>query len=423
MLYRLVRFIFLVSAFSAFLLSVYWQGLNEPEKIQLTQNIKSVQQSDSFIASLSALLKNGAQEAKTTLTKKIKPSKALLPSKENRQSSAIKTDESTSDQIDNIVSLNDEYWQDSSLPKACQRTSSRKIEAVKTESVYRWKDKNGKTHFSDAKPLPETKNSDKTVFSTSQYQPKQRLFHLNIVDDQADMTLILASRIKSDVNAIYLLLSTALGFEQLREVDLSLRLFIHKNDFQRYKNKVAPGSKTNSGFYMASLNEASVVQWPRRPELTYSVIRHESSHLIMASLFGSTPRWFNEGLAEYFELLSTQGQSKRIAVDQRKLSYLEQMNDNNQLPSIEYLWSLKAKQFYQNSQLNYAMAWSVIHFMLSGSEEKNIFRRLIKMLYHHPCQPVDMLALVNTSYPGGMQAFELAYLASLNRQSLTDHYY
>ncbi|MCK5880540.1 MAG: DUF1570 domain-containing protein [Sinobacterium sp.] len=410
MFYTLIRFTFLSAVLAAIVLSLHWKTLNDAEKQQLIQRLELVQET----GSLNALFND---ELLNTEPSTQKPKTVLAPPVHIEVLPHIKVEKA------DVTSQSDEYWQEDHLPKLCGRVKSRAVKEPKKQSVYSWKDKNGRSHFSDKNPEDATGGNTKQVVSVSQFTSAKKFFSLNIVDDKADMTLILAGRIQTDVNAIYSLLSQGLGFKKLREIDLTLRLFIQQKAFQAYKNKVAPRSKTNSGFYLSRLNEASVVQWPRRPEKTYSVIRHESSHVIMAGLFGSTPRWFNEGLAEYFELMNTGGQYKYIDLDKYKLDYLKLQLKQARLPSIEYLWSLNARQFYQNTRLHYSMAWSVIHFMLSEEKEKSLFSALIQSLYDKPCQKVDMVALVNTTYPGGLEAFEKAYVHALKTNKFKGHYY
>ena len=424
LLFRLFKFLILVSLFFIILLSLYWSTLSEQTRTQLAKEIKQWQGSGKSLAVLHYKLIELINRSDLVLEKSLSKIENLPIKGQLMEPLEEPTIEDEILQlIDKNSRLASEYWEGSSLPKTCNRVKSREIQAAKTQSVYQWRDKNGRVHFSDKNPDDLSNALSMSDVKVSEYQSEQRFFNLNIIEKQADMTLISRNRIRSDINAIYALLSKGLGFDNLREVDLSIRLFINQDDFQHYKSKVAPRSKTNTGFYLPSLNEASIVQWTKRPELTYGVIRHESSHVIMAGLFGSTPRWFNEGLAEYVELLSVSGQHRRVAVDKDKLIYLHQQLDRNQLLDLATLWSFDARQFYQNARLHYAMAWSVIHFMLSKDEPRQVFLALIKHFYNKPCQPVDMPALVNAHYSGGMAVFESDYLLSLRLNTLKDQYY
>ncbi len=430
MLVKFVKIIFLLTVASTILFSIHWVSLNKTEKQHLQQLIKQIRASNRLTPSKERFLDSDDEAHQLTSKKMPKQSQALLPRvvlSEQQSSNALiqQQDNSVEEQFDRLARLNSEYWEETSLPKACGRVKTKVLKEVEIQQVYSWRDEKGKMHFSDQKPVgnlsvPSFLSPDITV---TEFEREQKLFHLTIIKGHADMQAVLGDRIRSDVKAIYSLLAQSLGFNHLREVDITLRLFSKQDEFQRYKNKVAPGSTTNTGFYLSSINEASVVQWANRPERTYAVVRHESSHVIIASLLGATPRWFNEGLAEYFELLTAQSQHRRIDVDENKLNYLKQQLDEKKLPSIETLWSLKGREFYQNPQLHYSMAWSLIHFMLNDETTKKVFLALIKTLYNNPCESVDMLSLVNTEYNGGLKAFEQAFLMSIRTNTLKPHYY
>lgn len=303
----------------------------------------------------------------------------------------------------------------------CPKTETTTIEKAESQSVYFWVDDDGRKHFSDKKP------EDVSVASedfSHRYKKGVDYFVLDVNAENARLEPFAEDRIRADVTQIYHILSQGLNVKDLRKVSLNIRLFDDQKEFQVYRDEVAPGLETNSGFFSGKLNEAAVFQWPERFDVTLSVIRHESSHVILAGLFGITPVWFNEGLAEYFERLEVSAQQKKITASNHKLSLLKDLQHDNELPSLASLFKIDSAVFYSadSLELNYAMAWSFMHFMLSSNQTKSVFDAITNQLHHQPCSKINVVEVANKVYPGGFSSLENAYYQWLNQQPKA-HYY
>jgi hypothetical protein len=106
-------------------------------------------------------------------------------------------------------------------------------------------------------------------------------------------------------------------------------------------------------------------------------VRHEGFHQYLDRLMADPPRWFNEGLAEYFEGATQKG--GKWLLGEPRTDHLETLKSNGQirLSLVEFVKQPDA-QFMANAQLNYAQSWALVHFLRHGPERH---RPLFKALW------------------------------------------
>jgi hypothetical protein len=302
---------------------------------------------------------------------------------------------------------------------SCQRTATEEVQALTQSTVYSWVDEKGRKHYSDQKPPENFDHSSQNFDAGLDY------FNLSIDDSKADKVAFSKDKIRVDVSQIYKVLAQQMPRTQLRKVSLNLRLFKQQDEFQDYKNSIAPGLNTNSGFYTSALNEAVVFQHRNNTQQTFAVIRHESSHVIMAGLFGATPIWFNEGFAEYFERLAVAGQQRKVALADEHLALLRQQAKAAQLPDLSDFFAYSGEAFYSEDTVmrNYALGWSMVFFLQSNTEGKRLFASMIKQLSAKPCVALDMPYLAGNNYPGGIAGLAQDWQRWLLHADISAHYY
>ncbi len=302
----------------------------------------------------------------------------------------------------------------------CQKPETREIKKESSQKIYRWVDENGKMQFSDIKPEKE-----KAGFSdiSANYKESIQYLNLQLIDNNADLLVGNKERITADVTQIYFLLAQEMNVKNLRQIDVKVRLFSNQDDFQTYRHIVAPEITTSSGFYVPSLNEATVFL-RKDDDSTYAVIRHEATHVILASLYGRVPVWFNEGLAEYFEQLAISGQGKTVKFLSHYHKIVAEQMFAHTLPGLQTYFSIEPERFYGEAiERNYAIAWSLVFFILSEPEDRAVFSAMIDHLVKHPCEDVDMIKLLNRYYAGGFNNFESKWHNWLANPYNTSHYY
>jgi len=400
---------FILSFFTLVLSIAYWSKLNDKQRQKLSADIQHYQQS----GELRLHFGNGLVFTPFRIYREPPQDPNI-----NTQTGDGK-DLQTTDQVALLESMMHslESLSSSEINFACSRIQTHAIEAPQQKAIYRWRDENGKLHFSDQKPEQERE------LSVQHYEQSLSYFNLSLFDEHSPITAMRRDRISADVKQIYNLLNKNLGFKNIRAVDLNIRLFDQQEDFQNHKQNVAPKLNTNTGFYSYKRNEAAVYVWPERDNFTHSVIRHESTHVIMAGLLGITPIWFTEGIAEYFERLHLSGQQKRIALAKDHLATLRPLAQQNILLDWQQFWTKSPQAFYDNPEQNYAQAWAFIHFLLSSDEGRELFKNMLNYFYQNPCQNIDMIEWINRDYPGGLKQFSLDFQMALINNKFNDHYY
>jgi len=288
---------------------------------------------------------------------------------------------------------------------SCGKTQTTALKKSTSSEIYRWTDENGKLHFSDAKPGA----TRKTEVMTVSYPDRKQYFDLKLIEDSQSLPVFTRDKVNVEVRQVYRILSRDLNLEHLRKVLLNVRIIATQENFQSYKNQVAPQLRTNSGFYTSKNNEAVVFQG-NNPEHMRAVIRHEATHVIMAGLYGVTPSWFNEGLAEYFEQLAVSGQARRVSPVDYHWVHLQQRQQQGQLMSLERYVNLKPQQWYGgNLKDNYGMAWSLVYFLMEEPEGKDFLRGMMNDMAKDYCWSTPGSEYFDNHYPGGFKAFEATW--------------
>lgn len=178
-------------------------------------------------------------------------------------------------------------------PVICGKVKSQKIDH--RYNVYQWQDANGRTQISDTAPTLGYTNLRVQELYIDNF------FDLTLDSSQADLPPFTQNHIQAGVTKTYKTLSDVLKVAQLRKIDLNLKFISDKDQFHAYRRKVAPDSSNQAtGFYTSRLNQATIWAVGSKNHLT-RISLHESSHAIAAAMFGDTPVWLNEGMAEFFD--------------------------------------------------------------------------------------------------------------------------
>lgn len=104
---------------------------------------------------------------------------------------------------------------------------------------------------------------------------------------------------------------------------------------------------------------------------TYRTIFHDYAHFLVDNEIGRTnaPVWFNEGLAEYYELSEIEV-DRRITLGVVNDEHLHLLRQNNLIPFESFFnfndYSLHL-QSNENEQIFYAQAWALVHYLLQSN--------------------------------------------------------
>jgi|GEM_PF-1897706 len=285
------------------------------------------------------------------------------------------------------------------------------------QKVYQWKDEQGRMHFSD------TKQDISAQDISTNYQGKNNYITTKIENRNSSFPLSLNDIIELSIEKMFNVLSDALSIKQLHQLSLHLKIFGDRPEFQSYLKQKAPSlSHFAAGFYLPKLNEASVLVQSNQ-QLTLGLIRHESSHVIMANLYGQSPIWLNEGFAEYFRHLKISGQEATIYPNNKHLNLLRKSAKNKSL-SVENHLNLNHKEWVSNEvTLHYAEAWSIVYFLLSEKNHKRLLKDYMALLSKNRCLIPNSSAYFKKHFPGGLNAMNQQWLKWIHQSEIHPHRY
>ncbi len=130
---------------------------------------------------------------------------------------------------------------------------------------------------------------------------------------------------------------------------------------------------------------------------------HEISHLVTTSHLGHTSPWLTERLAEYFETMHVKGQMGTVYPNTQHLQLLRRSST----PRLRDFLSIKKSEWKSPQRdLNYATAWSLMHYLMEGSPGMYAMQEVIREAHKNFCKPFAADSVLNDAYPGGLDRVE-----------------
>jgi len=269
--------------------------------------------------------------------------------------------------------------------------------------IYSWTDENGQVHFTD-----DARQSDQHDLTLTTYQDAEYSFELTVKSTGSRLPLAYKDKITAAIKKVSEIYEMYLPPSGVAPVSVDLTLATTKSSYQSLQSKYAPGLGPSQGFYVAKYNMAAV--WHRSDEQAYQTSVHESVHVINAALFGPTPRWFNEGLAEYFEGIRMSGYAAKIPPREWKRVF------SGKSVSLDTLFSAKQDNWSGSQQtLLYSQSHSLIHFLMSTPKGKITMKSLLNHLVETRCAPSDYASVLN-AYPGGLTRLQTDWISWMNSE-------
>jgi hypothetical protein len=280
--------------------------------------------------------------------------------------------------------------------QVCGRPRSKSRSDTGTSLAYKWVDDEGQTHLSDKPPSGH-------IASVIDMAGSKRDFTFEIQADGITLPITFQGQIAAGSKRIYDTWHFFLGENNLRQSKIMLHVIGGPARFDAFHAKASPGSKSVDGFYKPTKNVAYAKYYPKRPDRAVEISFHEISHLITASHLGTTPPWLTEGLAEYFETMEVRGQGGTIHPNQAHLKLLKK----SRLPGLhDFLDIDRAQWSGPQRSLNYAAAWSLMHFLMQGAPGMYAVQEVVQQAHANFCKPFSASAALNAAYPGGLQRLE-----------------
>ncbi len=138
-------------------------------------------------------------------------------------------------------------------------------------------------------------------------------------------------------------------------------LFSNEQSYASYLHRTYPSLPARRAYFIGTPYELAVyTYWGERIQ---EDLRHEFTHGLLHSSLKGVPLWLDEGLAEYFEVVS----SAKPPINEASAKHLAQAKRRGWKPGIERLETLK--DVGQMNQSDYQESWAWVHFMLHSSPE------------------------------------------------------
>ncbi|MEM9444082.1 MAG: DUF1570 domain-containing protein [Verrucomicrobiota bacterium] len=163
-----------------------------------------------------------------------------------------------------------------------------------------------------------------------------------------------------------------------------------------------------AGRYTFRTKEVSV-HWTGSRDKVISTAIHETSHRVLGAAIRSTtcPMWLNEGLAEYFGQGRASGNNVVIKPNTYQERLLRDALRNGSLPALKEHVNLHIIAWQGgNTQLNYAIAWSMVSLLMSSNQGKALIQKILHELAYDRPSTFDSVLAFDKHYKGGLTYFE-----------------
>ncbi|MSU80046.1 MAG: DUF1570 domain-containing protein [Gemmataceae bacterium] len=138
-------------------------------------------------------------------------------------------------------------------------------------------------------------------------------------------------------------------------------------------------------------------------------LRHELTHALLHCSLKNVPIWLDEGLAEYFELPTSQQ-----GVNVKHVEHMHQMNAKFDLVRLE-----KLQDVHQMTSVEYRESWAWVHMMLRTTPQaKQALLNYLHDLRNNPNLPALRPRLVNAIPSVSPELAVQSHLGELGRQAL-----
>jgi hypothetical protein len=101
---------------------------------------------------------------------------------------------------------------------------------------------------------------------------------------------------------------------------------------------------------------------------TYATVYHEYVHSLLHRNFKVLPNWLDEGMAQFYGFTRFEGERMYIGAPPRNIHWMEALFRRTNPPIGEFIAtrSMYFPKNDQDSQLYYAQAWALTHFLMFG---------------------------------------------------------
>ncbi len=187
-----------------------------------------------------------------------------------------------------------------------------------------------------------------------------------------------------------------------RNSTVNIEVYGDFKEYKRYQNLISKSSKSNSGF-TSSITNAAIVY---KKKDYINVINHELSHLILHERIINSPKWLDEGMAEYFEYFQFKENQYQLRVQFQKTGRMIKWLDKGAVNLKKFLKQTNADWNSNNNKPNFyssSVSYSLVLFLQEKEPE------LLKQILLNTAAGKPVLKTIKKSHTGGVEALELGF--------------
>ena len=267
----------------------------------------------------------------------------------------------------------------------CIDTSLGEVKYERNGDIYTWTDSQGVVHFTDEKPN----------FAVATYDSgfKAPLDYFDLTLNTPKLPSSFNQDLRIRLNTVFKVYGQIIGVHALKKVKLNLTVLPTRSAYEAV-TKQRGGNPTNTvGMYFHASNSAFIEY--RNAQNAMSTAVHEAVHAINKAVLGYTPRWLNEGFAEYFEITKNHMQTGIVepntswTINNRLAKGVFNMS---RLIGLEESWKQK------NTSKLYASSWAAIYFLMDSSQGRLLLKNIMLAEQESPCNKLQPKQLKNMLY-------------------------
>lgn len=249
-------------------------------------------------------------------------------------------------------------------------------------------------------PLVDITTETKTFIKPDgmeEFRVQKKYYDLNTNLNQSAKTFLHELNIK--LTFAFAHIENQLGIPLNQAITLNLIFQATRTAYEEYLLALGVSPDGSQGVYVYP-NHLSVIQF-KNPEQAIKTSIHEAIHAFNQSYWGNAFRFFNEGMAEYLEAISTRGTIPPF--DFSWLTHLQKPEQISTLLFSEMDWHGDNRhELYQNSK-------ALFYFLMSHDEGKMVIRKIMKLEMEDPCTTLPnetIITILFDIFPNHQQAFD-----------------
>ncbi|MGX5688633.1 DUF1570 domain-containing protein [Arcticibacter tournemirensis] len=192
-------------------------------------------------------------------------------------------------------------------------------------------------------------------------------------------------------------------FDTRRNDSLLITINLYKNfgDYKKASLAAASDVVSKTGFYSPRLKQIFVY---RTNDFIRTLV-HEMSHSFMHHNIGGIPRWFNEGLAVFFESMAVTYGQVSVAVQTARISAVKREIQSGDVNLTEFLQLDDEAWMNSKSKLDYMynVSYSIVYFMAKSTPA---FTKKLLLKLKEGRSSIDAIESLSD---GGFDLFERRY--------------